>query len=365
MNIRRTARITPKPASRPLPFEAVREAVASDPFWEGYLHDLSSKKPCGFSVHLAVFVEPFLQYVLDGRKTIESRFSAVRCPPYRRVKSGDVILLKRSGGPVVGICEVGQVWSYNLDPDSWEFVRKEFAEALCAQDPEFWKAREHASYATLMQVRNVRPVQPLVWEKRDRRGWVVLQVGTNATLFEDLMKTTVLGFSGGIKSGKSTVSEAVALGTECPRVSFGGYVRTVTRQRGLEGTRENWQAVGESLIQEDVKQFCASVLAQADWEPGRPLVIDGIRHLVVVETLKQMVAPSDFKLVYISTEDALRAERHQESAPNQPSLPILEKHSTEREVRTALRQAADLVADGERPVSDLVTEITAFAAKLH
>src|SRR4051794_23702908 len=116
----------------PSPFENLRRVVADDTYWAKRLGPIFDGEPHSFSLHLAVFVEPYLDYVLSGRKTIESRFSVVRCPPYRRVQPGDAVLLKASGGPVVGLCQVRQTWFYRLDPDSWQFIRKEFTEALCA-----------------------------------------------------------------------------------------------------------------------------------------------------------------------------------------------------------------------------------------
>ena len=93
--------------------ENLRERLTAD----GRSHRLGSYGPegVGCGVHLAIFVEPYLELVLAGKKTIESRFSANRCPPYNAVKKGDLLLLKRSGGPVVGVATVGQVWSYDLD----------------------------------------------------------------------------------------------------------------------------------------------------------------------------------------------------------------------------------------------------------
>ncbi len=100
------------------------------------------------SLHLAVLVEPYLRFILGGRKTIESRFSVRPTPPYGRVDSGDVVLLKESGGPIVGAFTALSAWDYRLDPDSWAHLRREFAVALCAQDG-FWEERAAAEYATL------------------------------------------------------------------------------------------------------------------------------------------------------------------------------------------------------------------------
>jgi hypothetical protein len=146
----------------------IKTAMSSDPYWGPRLTTPST------AVHLAVFVEPFLQYILDGRKTVESRFSKNLCAPHKRVKRGDIILLKRSGGHVVGLCQVSAVWFYTLDPQSLQTIRDEYAMALCAGNGDFWTERCGMSYATLMQVSRVAAIRPVVCSKRDRRGWVVL-----------------------------------------------------------------------------------------------------------------------------------------------------------------------------------------------
>jgi ASC-1-like (ASCH) protein len=146
----------------------------NDAFWQErltkFLFDGSSPN----TVHLAIFVEPYLKFILEGKKTVESRFSSHRCAPYHQVQVGDILLLKRSSGPVVGLCEVASVWFYKLDPDSWDNIKKEFAKDLCIQNPSFWEARRHASYATLIRIRHVLPIKPASFPKYDRRGWVLL-----------------------------------------------------------------------------------------------------------------------------------------------------------------------------------------------
>lgn len=165
-----------------VPFAHVRLALARDKEWSEYIGAPGAEQPrCG--VHLAVFVEPYLGYVLDGSKTVESRFSVNRCAPFGKVRRGDIILLKRSGGGVVGIARVSVVWSYQLDEESWAGIRKRFAAALRAQDPDFWESKKGASYATLMRIDGVRSFRPVGWEKRDRRGWVVLQESDDSSLF--------------------------------------------------------------------------------------------------------------------------------------------------------------------------------------
>jgi hypothetical protein len=149
--------------------------VKSDNVWGGLLREALTERLPSVSTHLAVFVEPFLQFVLEGRKPVESRFSSKKCVPYDAISENDVILLKRSGGPIVGVCEVSKVWFYELDPQSWRSIRDEFAVDMCAQDPGFWNSRENAAYATLLQLGRVKAIPPIYCPKRDRRGWVVLR----------------------------------------------------------------------------------------------------------------------------------------------------------------------------------------------
>jgi dephospho-CoA kinase len=363
MNTNRTLRNAGRPALSPL--ETVKGAVSADQEWRCRLAEAAPGIGQKRSLHLAVFVGPFLDCVLDGRKTVESRFGSVRCPPYGRVQQGDLVLLKRSGGPVCGVIEVGAVWSYRLDRDSWGLIRRQFTESLCAQDPQFWKAREHATYATLMQIQHVRRLPEITWPKRDRRGWVVVHSAhSDKLLFGADMRKTVLGFSGGIATGKSSLSEAVARALGCPRVSFGEHVRSRARAQGLDQRREILQALGEQLIRQDIRGFCRAVLADADWKPGNSLIIDGVRHAAVISVLKEFVAPSELRLVHIEADEKSRLARLTARGESDSGLANLERHSTESDVRTVLPGIADLVVDGSRPLQIVANEVTTWASTL-
>ena len=142
-------------------------------FWQTYLKQYFQRSH-DITLHLAIFVEPFLEFILDGSKTVESRFSSRRFAPYQKAKAGDILLLKRTSGPVVGLCRVSQVWYYELDPPTFKDIKEKFSEALCATESDFWKKRESARYATLMKVEKPYGITPFPISKRDRRGWVVI-----------------------------------------------------------------------------------------------------------------------------------------------------------------------------------------------
>lgn len=159
---------------RSLSFEQLLPLVKGDKYWEKYISQQIAHSSKSAGLHLAIFVEPYLQYILDGRKTVESRFSINKNIPYQSVEVGDVILLKKSSGPILGVCHVSYVWFYRLDKSSWHAIKKDFTDAICAQDPQFWDDRKKASYATLIKIDHVRKITPFNCNKLDRRGWVVL-----------------------------------------------------------------------------------------------------------------------------------------------------------------------------------------------
>lgn len=340
--------------------ESVARFLSQDEEWADVADSFALPGYLERAIHLAVFVEPFLGYLLSGKKTVESRFSAVRFPPYQRVSRGDVVLIKKSGGPVVGICEVGAAWFYELNPNTWGTIRREFADAICAETPDFWSSREHAGFASLMFVSRVRELPGIDWPKRDRRGWVVLRDRDSAPLFGDAMGSTAIGFSGSIASGKSTLSEAVAAALGCDRVSFGQHMRDEAARRGLPDDRGTLQKIGEELIDHNVEALCASVLAQADWAPGEPIVIDGVRHVAVSDCLKRLVSPSEYQLVHIAAERKTRMLRLKDRGVTRPNIDKLDAHSTEVEVHNSIPAIADLRLSGEQSIESAIEAVLSW-----
>jgi len=175
------------------------------------------------------------------------------------------------------------------------------------------------------------------------------------------MRPIILAFAGGIASGKSVLSAAVAKALGWPRISFGDYARTEARRRGLGESREVLQNVGASLIEEGWEPFCRAVLAQAVWQPGQSLVVDGVRHAEVVQELQRLVAPSKLLLVFVATSEPVRKSRLRErNMADYRKLQRIESHSTEAQVKTVLPEMADLTVDGTKSIDTLLQEIEAW-----
>ncbi|QMW05414.1 ASCH domain-containing protein [Spirosoma foliorum] len=145
----------------------------SNNFWSTRIEQLTQDQ--SIKIHLGIFVEPFLQYIFEGRKTVESRFSINKTAPYDKVNVGDVLLLKRSGGPIIGLCQISQIWSYQLTPSLFKQIQRTFSSALCVEGSDFWQRKKESQYATLMAIDEIACLDSYLYiDKRDRRGWVIL-----------------------------------------------------------------------------------------------------------------------------------------------------------------------------------------------
>ncbi len=139
-------------------------------------------------IHLAIFNEPFLALIYKGEKEIESRFSINKISPFLKVSSGDLIILKSSGGPVTGFFIAGQVKYYsNLDTTKLNKIEIKYGRKICSNyDPNFWVDRKLAKYATLIEVKKVFALNPFKIEKKDRLGWSIIKKKQSDFLFKDI-----------------------------------------------------------------------------------------------------------------------------------------------------------------------------------
>lgn len=173
------------------------------------------------------------------------------------------------------------------------------------------------------------------------------------------MSEVVLALSGPIKSGKSTLAVALGRSLGWRVAGFGNTVRSEARRRGIAESREALQALGEELVGGDSVEFCKATLAQAEWTAGAGVVIDGVRHRAALDALRLLVQPASLVLVFVNVADSTRLTRAAQSGISAEALRAMDRHSTEVQVRTVLRSAADLELDAELAVEDLVRTVRA------
>lgn len=140
------------------------------------------------NIHLAVFSEPYLSLILSGVKTIESRFSINQVSPYRKVFPKDIVLIKKSGGDVIGLFTISETnFFFNLNETKINEINKIYGKELCWNaDPFFLLTKKDTNFLTLIKFDNVIKLRPIMCNKSDRSGWSIVKLGYNNTLFENI-----------------------------------------------------------------------------------------------------------------------------------------------------------------------------------
>lgn len=125
--------------------------------------------------HLAVVRPEYLDLIVSGRKTIESRLTRTRREPFGRVRAGDRVYFKAVGGPVRCVAVARRVmYVEGLSPGRVEALRARFNRRVLGTRA-YWSGRRQARYATLVWLGDVRPVaEPWHCAPLHGRGWLTL-----------------------------------------------------------------------------------------------------------------------------------------------------------------------------------------------
>lgn len=95
----------------------VATRLALHPFWADYLAGLPESRR---GLHLIALGEPAFSEVLFGVRDFEMQHLRSDRPPFESIGRGDVILVKRRGGPISGVVRVRRAWMFTgLTPDDW------------------------------------------------------------------------------------------------------------------------------------------------------------------------------------------------------------------------------------------------------
>ena len=123
--------------------------------------------------HIAIIKEPYFSMVLRGEKTIESRWSMHKVAPYQKVQVGDEILIKKTGQPVTVKAEVADVQYFTLTPQKVDEIRIMYGKQIGTDKLEDWQSTLQKKYCTLVWLKNVVRIPPLVVPRSNGAGWIV------------------------------------------------------------------------------------------------------------------------------------------------------------------------------------------------
>jgi dephospho-CoA kinase len=168
----------------------------------------------------------------------------------------------------------------------------------------------------------------------------------------------VVGFAGRSKSGKTRLSTKLAAEVEGGLASFGNLVRDLARHRRLDPDDPRvLLSVGSTLIENECDFFCRAALSAGGWPNVETVILDGIRHMKVVNVIKAVIAPAKFRLVMITASPQSRLSRfRQADSARTITLEEIDAHPISAETQ-ALGEAADFIADGDQPDSQAVEHL--------
>ncbi len=127
--------------------------------------------------HLVILKRFYLDMILSGRKTIESRFLKTRRRFFDRLDAGDILFLKESSGPVCGKAKVAAVKKFeNLQPSRIKKIKEQYNQSICGTE-EYWKSKLSSRYGILVRLADIERIEPVNIRKSDWRSWVILEKG--------------------------------------------------------------------------------------------------------------------------------------------------------------------------------------------
>lgn len=131
--------------------------------------------------HVAIMKKSWgmIQKILSGQKKIESRWYKAKYVPWNRIKSGEVVYFKDSGGPVTIKAEVDKVVQFSdLTPEKVKEILYQYGQddgLGIDKIPKFFEMFKDKKYCLLIFLKNPQKIRPFGIDKSGfgaMSGWV-------------------------------------------------------------------------------------------------------------------------------------------------------------------------------------------------
>lgn len=176
------------------------------------------------------------------------------------------------------------------------------------------------------------------------------------TAFEPMM-SSIFCISGSIAAGKTTWANRLAERLHLRTASFGDYLR----KQLSTSDRNVLRKAGAQLVSRDPAAFARSVLDDAGWRPGESIIVDGIRHVSVVEALREIARPGGVVIFFADVNSSERLNRVRQRG-DKSQLAQLDADSTEEDL-PRLRELADIVVDSDVSLDEAIARINKHLSK--
>ena len=124
--------------------------------------------------HLAILKQPFLNMILSGEKTIETRWAMHKIAPYNKLRVGDEILLKETCKEVIATAKVKDFKYFELTPKIADEIKQKYGKEIGVYKFENWENYRNKKYCTLIWLDNIEKVKPFKVKRSNGAGWIVI-----------------------------------------------------------------------------------------------------------------------------------------------------------------------------------------------
>jgi ASC-1-like (ASCH) protein len=135
------------------------------------------------SIHVAILNKPYLDAILSGAKTVESRLTVTPKVPFAAIQPGERIFFKQSSGPFRAMAVAGRVKFYQgLRPRDVDDLKQRWQRWVGGSDA-YWQSKRTSRYATMVELLEVEAadVGP-VMAPSSGLAWFVLPEGDSPML---------------------------------------------------------------------------------------------------------------------------------------------------------------------------------------
>ena len=139
-------------------------------------------------LHVAILKPAYVKAILRGEKTVESRMTTTRQPPFGQIAAGERLFLKASGGPFMATAIAGDVEQHEgLDREATRLLYRRY-HASVGGDAAYWQSKADSRFAVFVTLRDVEPmdVGP-AYRVANMRAWYALDESESPVV--DLMLT--------------------------------------------------------------------------------------------------------------------------------------------------------------------------------
>lgn len=136
------------------------------------------------ATHVAILQPRYLDLILQGSKTVESRLTRRRLPPYGQIQQGDWIFFKQSSGPYAAWAVAGEVCFYHHLTARGVAQLKAQWNPLVRGDDGYWQRKSDSRYATMITLQHVQAVKtgPQIPPSRGPAWFVIDDPGASPRL---------------------------------------------------------------------------------------------------------------------------------------------------------------------------------------